>query len=551
MNYHFLADDLDFLNDNYDMNPNRSPRQLAEYPKPSKGKSISHDQYGRETDSGKPPLVLFADDGYDDEPVGSLGYKAARAFWYMAGDHIFPPMTDLVRLAFFFHLEIHQAAFLVLKGEWERYFARDNGYKTGMGEKFTDIMTIQPDENRLQQFTVETTAIYEAIVSLYNKVHNASSENVGVSNAQEELARLNQLHYNFYDAKGFDALIHEMILNKLYLQAIDASTPRDFFEKKRNELETLQNGTPAQQQEFWVAKCAWIELQEQLGDVLLTVEQSRLRNAHIVTDFLKIFGELFVALQELVIQVRSLEHRIMLKETKPDLTEKEVIEALRSQEEQDLKTLEKLKYDVEMAPWIEGEQPKTGGVIDNNVLQEYLRQIKKTLREIFFLIHDDYLQNHPAYNRLTDAQKIHLKELMQRVLEIKKETELGYQEGTVGYENRSLGELLDILAKAKIILSHAGLDISVEYVIQGDTVTQRIQWLEKEITRLEKGIRDAQANLISLNADRDVREKKAILDCPAQHERVKSEMRGKLAEYEKERNQLEEQYGKLFGGIAS
>jgi hypothetical protein len=550
MNYHFLADDLDFLNDGFDTDPNRNARQITEYPKPSKGKSITHEQYARETEHGKLPLLLFADDGYDGGPVGSLGYKAARAFWYMAGDHIFPPLTDLIRLAFFFHLEIHYAAFLVLKGEWERFYARENGYKTGMGEKFTDVMTITPDETRLQQFTVETANIYETIRSLYQLVRDNAANPSGLG-AREELARLNQLQYDLYDRNGFDALIHELILNKLYLQAIDAPTLADFSAKKRNELETLQNGTSTQQQEFWVAKCAWLELQEQLGDVLLAVEQSRLRNAHIVTDFLKIFGALFVALQELVLRVRSLEHRIMLKEAKPELTEAEVVATLRNQEEQDLKTLEKLKCDAELAPWLESEQQSAGGAIDNEAFQVYLRQIKKTLRELFFLIHDDYLRNHPAYERLTDGQKSHLHEMMQRVLAIKQETELCYQQGTVGYENRSLGELLDILAQAKIILNHAGLDIAVEYVICGDTVTERIQWLEKEITRLEKGIRDAKTDLIFLNADQDVREKKAILDCPAQHERIKAEMRGKLADYEAEKNRLEEEYQKLFGVTAS
>jgi hypothetical protein len=129
-----------------------------------------------------------------------------------------------------------------------------------------------------------------------------------------------------------------------------------------------------------------------------------------------------------------------------------------------------------------------------------------------------------------------------------KEHELRYPEGTVGHYMHSLDNLLSILDKGKKILAHSGLEINVGYIILGESINERIDWLNKEIEQLEKDIVNTKEEILACKNNKDILEKKAALTCPSKHHQVREEMEKRAEAYKKEAVELEEQFESLFKG---
>jgi hypothetical protein len=137
--------------------------------------------------------------------------------------------------------------------------------------------------------------------------------------------------------------------------------------------------------------------------------------------------------------------------------------------------------------------------------------------------------------------------LWDRVMEIKHH-ELRYPEGTVGHYMHSLDKLLSLRDKAHTILSHSGLTMNVNYIIHGDTIDDRLVWLNNEIKQLEKDIQSTRDEILTLQNNKDILEKKAALACPTRHEQVKEEMCKRADELRKEADELKATYEHLFKG---
>src|SRR6056297_606302 len=144
MNYILIRDELDDLISRFRDNPYVTPAQAERYLQGNaRKKPFSHEQFARNPvpGSSKPVLMLLSADGFVEAPVGSLGHKSARAFWYHENDsHTFVPMPDMVRICFFFHCDLFETLRIVLKNEWERFLAQKRGYKIYMGNPFSEFI---------------------------------------------------------------------------------------------------------------------------------------------------------------------------------------------------------------------------------------------------------------------------------------------------------------------------------------------------------------------------------------------------------------------------
>jgi len=540
MAYPFLSDDLSELNDAFESCPLRTARQRETYRRPPKGKTITHELYGRETSGERPVLRLFAEDGYDGEPVGSLSAKSARAFWYAGSDHQFPPTRDLVRAGFFFHLPLLQTALLALKGEWERHLADERGFRTGLGMTLPEAFADPASDAEVRRFHPPFEELHAAIVGLAGGVREAARSSPDAVLEMKELVDGGYLHYDF---PRFRALCEEMILNRLFVRPLTDPVVVEFSRAKREEQSALLRGSQEEQQAFWAAKTQWLELQEVLGELLLSQEQARLRNAHVRADFLKLFGKEYVGLQQAILELRTWERRLMTWQAHPDWDEAQVEQSLQEAERRSSEELERLQHDASLARAM--EVTPSSGMADDGVIAAYLAKVKKTLREIYLLFHEDRLVHDPVYASLTAEQKATLDGLLKRALEIKADQELHHAKGTLGYENRSLAELLSILERGKTILANAGIDVRVEYVIQGETVAQKTEWLQREIERLRQDASRLRAQIVALNEDRETRERKLILDSEADHPRIREELGAKRREYESRAAAVRAQYERM------
>lgn len=447
-----------------------------------------------------------------------------------------PGIEDIIRWGFAIRLDIYRTLILILKKLWENFLSiQDNEGETPGEDKFS---ILSREETLVNNF-------HPDVKEIYFKFQNVYQENLTGS---DTLDYIDELHYGDYDERILKNLIQEIILNRLYFHSINSSVVKKFIQQKEDEQRILKQADEIKQQEYWIAKCVWIELQEELSELLMLLEASRLRNGYIMREFLKMFGNAYVELKEQIVRVLSIKRRMMLKDSHPEWSKEEVDETVKELEEIEENEIKRLKYSARMADLIDDIKAK--GNMDEETLNEYKKKVKKVLKEIYFLLHPHRLMHNPDFKKLTIKQKEHLKKLWDKVMEIKQH-ELRYPEGTVGHYMHSLDNLLSILDKGKKILVHSGLEINVGYIITGDTIEERIEWLNSEIQQLEKDIQNTKEEILALKNNKDILEKKAALACPSKHDQVREEMLKRAEEYRKEALELEKQFDFLFKGDPS
>jgi hypothetical protein len=248
-----------------------------------------------------------------------------------------------------------------------------------------------------------------------------------------------------------------------------------------------------------------------------------------------------------VTRLLDLERRIMLKEANPLWSASDIEVKVSELERAEEEKLSALEMDSLLVASLDELSP--GKSIDDEAMNDYRGRVKKSLREIFFLLHPHRLAHHPGFEKLTKDQREHLRLLWENVMEIK-QVDLRYPEGTVGRSLHSLEKLAGIRDTARKILEHSGLDVNVDYIIIGETIEERIAWLNREIGQLEGDVQHIKSDIILLSNDEDVLEKKAIVASPAKYEQVKSEMIARTEAVKKEADSLESKLALLFGSGA-
>lgn len=546
MGYVPLKVDLDHLIMGFGANAMRSIWQRKNYPEYiDREKIISHGMFGKTSFNDKVPLMLPKEDGYDGNPVGSQGYRTALNYWVESEAHTFPAAIDLVRIGFFFHTEIFATMLLAVKGEFESHLATSRGFKQNMGVAYSKFIPgDEPSEDELRTFNPDISGMVNLIEDHYHMVVCAPETPL----VKQERCRLESLGYadlNLLGAKAFETLINEMIMERLHLKAITSPLFVDFSKRKKIEIGELKKGDDRQRHDFWIAKNIWIELLEELGDALMRLEAIRLRNAHIEKDFLKQFGYLYVELRELKGKMITLERLIQLKENSSDHLSRQEIEKMdQTFSQRQEKTLENLKYKFSVASNLDELEP--GHIIDEKEFIRLKQEIKKALRELFMLLYPERLAQNPAFNKFTKQQKDHLNSLWHKLMAVKDEKELMFKEGMVHREMPTLEKLLDIKTTAKVLLDNAGLDVNPEYIIQGDTLRERIAWLNQEIERL----RNDQKNIIDeaalIKNDAVIAEYRAVIGCPEKHDEFRKKMAESIEEHQQRAKELSDHYDSLF-----
>ena len=550
MKYVPIAEDLERLFDGFPVNTHRSNWQRNTYRKPAgkDKKMLRHEQLARELsdDLGRPCLMLSSEDGYDQKPVGSKKIRTARSFWYGDQGHSIPPLRDLVRTGFFFHLDVYGNALLGLRGLWERYLARRRGYMIHKGVPYTDyIPGALPSEEEINRFQPDVKALGMQILEHVAMVVRTPDTEAALT----ERMLLEKLHYLDYDEETLPALINEMIINRLFVHSLLSKAFTDFTDFKKSELKALEEGDAAQQQAFWLQKCVWLEQESRMSEILMEIEDVRLENQRVRMRFYKAFPGVYVELEEWVLKVRMLERRILFKETNPHFSAADLEQAVFEHETQDLEEFESVRDDANAAPFMYERKP-IDGLATGKHIGDYRQEMKQVLREIYRLLHPDSLAWHPAFEKLTESQKNHLNGLWHRSMQIRRD-EVRYADGTVGSESRNLSVLVEILVEARNILGNAGLEIDMAYVIQGDTIVERLTWLEKAIDRQKSTLRNLKAECLVLRQDDDIREKRAILENPGSHDAILKDIRNQIDTYASRARTLEQRLRELFTEVVA
>jgi hypothetical protein len=319
-----------------------------------------------------------------------------------------------------------------------------------------------------------------------------------------------------------------------------------FAKRWREEIGLTETASADQAAAFWAAKSGWMTLHEDFAELLLVLENQRLQNANVRDHWLTVFGAAFVAMEAESCRAANLRLRVELKEAAGyKLTREQLEQAVAEAEEKRRRELEELEFEVSLARYRSTDIGGGGQPLGEEDLAAHDRECKRVLFELFFLLHKEKLLQNPAYHQLTDSQKNELAGLWTHLMAIKKR-ELGIPQGVLGHRQRLLTSLLDILATAKTILANAGLATDVRLIPQGETLAERLEWLERSSQGLERDSAAVRDEIRLLLEDPDTREKAAILEHPDRYEAVRTEMCQLTERYRQEADELQRRLDGLF-----
>ncbi|MHB8773356.1 MAG: hypothetical protein ACYC7J_20390 [Syntrophales bacterium] len=524
-----LGDDLDSIIDGYEKIPGLTAHQRGRWHRDGKRKAITHEMLGSDHEK-----ALALPDG---TVVGSVKANSARRYWDYGEGHVFPPAEDLVRFACFMHLGGCQSLALVLKNEWEHFFAHEvQGWRVYAGTSLLDVL-LDADEKDLRDAQTRFKPDGARLFSLFRAV---LPETVPLAQRRSDPA---DMLSEGLDGPAFQMIVDEIILGRHYFGANNGAELSHFSLQKQKELQLLRDGSREDQQEFTLEKGRWVVLKGDFEDLCTLIENQRLRNTRTMRRWLALFGNEEIELKEAVTRYENLNVRYSLKTVNPLWTAEEVEQAVRAEEGKRREEIRDLKLDAALAPLL--LSPGGGGAsLSLGEAAQYQEERKKILREITKTLHPDRLVHNPAYRNLTEVQRVRLREMLLDTLKI------GRGEAASGSfprdSMRSLEDLRKIQVRVEAILENPGIDTDEGLIIGGTTLPEKVTWLKRENSSLDELIDSAKAQLQALVEEEDVWKRSSILDHPEQHEMVAKDLRDRIEAYRRLAQDLEEKLAALM-----
>ena len=421
---------------------------------------------------------------------------------------------DLVRLSHFLELDLNQAVVLVLKRQWEKFRAERETGSDAQGH---------PGSSHLhREFHAGACGTADA------------SELFRLFEEEAQLAT-----GSGHDDESFQTLVHHCILLNLHVLSFHGPEAQAFAASQQAQQALLSTATPGARETFWYSHRWWREKEDEVGSLLLEVEGQALANRRVERGWIETFGSAYLPLLEAEARFRSLQGAIGRKAENPHLTlqELEDLEAAdRKHTEQEMarlrRTLARSRVALLSGP---GGMP-----LDDLESLGYEEECRRLLREIYRLTHPDVVGHHGFTERQRERLIGHYREAVACA------NTAGIDDEEIALGMRSLASLEAILARVRKIWEVKGLDVNEGAAIRGDTLADRLEWLDARITELEEQAKQVRADLLTVATDPDVAEKRACLRSQEQIAAITGEMEQKRQWYEARTPALEDRLQQLF-----
>jgi len=462
------------------------------------------------------PAKSRANAGSAGNPADQSAVDAVLTSLRDNGDVMRLSPAALLNFGRFCHLDFHRLIALVVKGEWERYVLPRLPVGKTVEDIFTDGLSAIRDLSSGFSMAIDGAGLYRLFEG---DARFASS--------------------NGYDEKDFRDLVRHMVLAEVHLFAGKSPELVNFIAGEEAQRALLKGVSADAAEEFWKKKRIWIELENEVGGLLLKLEQQTLRNRKLHRKWMSTFGHIYIPLVETEYRYTSLIYRIRCKEEDPDLSLEELEELEeenRQLEEEHLARLKKSALAIRM------DLPGPGGMpLDDEDMDEYEKECKKLLRKIWRLTHPDRIEQ----EKFTPEQKKKLRAYFEEAVPYQDRGTLDDDEVILAM--RSLEALQDLLAKVEAVWKSMGIDCNEQSVIQGETLAEQYAWLDARIIALEEESGQVRAELMAAVNDPEYLEMVACMASSEQMDRITEEMSTKLAWYDEQVKCLEQRLGELFG----
>lgn len=326
-------------------------------------------------------------------------------------------------------------------------------------------------------------------------------------------------------------LITEMVLLGLHTAATDSDALAYFDTQRQLTIDQSSDAEPATKKLFAIRKRAWLRSNEEFGNIILRHEDSMLRAEMLRQAFLQLFSVEFIAEKEQAARLEIARLRLELIRQNPALDADQIRERLKDEVEKRVETLRGYQLSASYGLTLSREGR-------DNYDQQDLETAKHLLRRIAMLTHPDRLQNLD----LTREQRRQLGRIWKSTHALR-----GDRDGQ-GMLCRSIPTLEQKLELAQQILAQAGIEgLDAALTIQGDTLEERIAWLERACAEIDQQIVAIQAEIFAVSADEELKLMRAMIDMPeARQEEQRERMKLHADECRKAAEQLEREADELL-----
>ncbi|BBB48892.1 hypothetical protein Pelsub_P2123 [Pelolinea submarina] len=520
MKYMGFIEDLRYRTDEYNDSfnteeENRYPKKQKELWAPiNRNKAITQSSFGYDHENC---LRLLAENGYDGEPVSSRKMNTARRWFEDSKDHNFPPQEDVLRMGIFFCLDFYTLLHWVLKADFEEFLIKgDEEFKVNVGESILAI---------IEKYNLNEKLIFQSKLKEFQK-----------SLDKRTLYLLFEDHWHLASTevlnfKNFSAVIDDFFKEDLIYYENYSEKITNFANYQKEIIRESQFGSNDDQETLWRYRGIWQTLTEDLDTIYIDIENTRLKNADVEQNYLKKFGALIIELTEQENDAKLNNERLSVVLRSPrylsdEEIEKQVFET-REKLKQDLADL-KLKEASAKRNSLMDEWKSQGIPVSPEQLAKEKEQCKKEIRDIRKMIYPDVLIHDPVYAKLSKEQQEELKDILIEALKIDN-SELGYPPNFVNHDMRSLEGLRNVRRRIEEILNMKNIQIDLRYEIQGETIYEKIAWLENEIVILKNRLNAAKGQLTAMLTDVGIQSKLALLNNQDKQEMFTEKMEKKIA----------------------
>ena len=528
MRYMGFIEDLRYRTDEY--NNSFNTEEESRYPKKQKelwapkdrNKAITQSSFGYDHENC---LRLIAENGYDGEPVSSRRINTARRWFEDSKDHNFPPQKDVLRMGIFFCLDFYTLLHWVLKADFEEYLIKgDEDFKVNVGES---VLTI------IEKYNVNERSLFQAKLKEFQK-----------SLDKRTLYQLFEDHWQLASTevlnfKNFSAVIDDFFGEDLIYYENHSEKITNFANYQKSIISVSQFGSNDDQETLWRYRGIWQTLIEDLDSIYIDIENTRLKNADIEQNYLKKFGTLIIELTEQENENKLSNERFSVVLRSPKyLTDEEIDQQIyetREKLEQYLIDL-KLKEASAKRNSLMDEWKSQGIPVSPEQLTNEKEQCKKEISAIRKMIHPDVLMHDPVYAKLSKEQQDELEDILIEALKIDN-SELGYPPNFLNHDMRSLEGLRNVRRRVEEILKRKNIQVDLRYEIQGNTIFEKIAWLENEIVTLKNRLNAAKGQHTAMLTDKGIQSKLTLLNNQDKQEEFVGKMEEEIKSL-KEKNEV-------------
>lgn len=387
--------------------------------------------------------------------------------------HFFPTPDHIARIGLTADLSFYNLLALILKAMWENYLYSQVKSDPDLPLPYLEII------------------LNEEFINQYNSAFHP--ETADLFNLLETYDHLAMIHGE--SVASLEITIRELLLNKYHL--LDNQLVNKFAKRMVEEKEEKKDQDEDLKEEFDRHKMIFIRNHQTIETLLFDQLRISKEIENIKTRYYRRFP-LKNEFLTLLFERDLLKIKIQIKKENPELSENELNARTEQVKDEFNKKLISIQTAMRRAMYV---RRSLGEPIDSMKEADYRNQVRQALRTAFLLLHPDMIEKSVA-EKLTEFQRTQLKQLWIELMELK--DTFNYDESMLFYEMPDLGEIERIIEKTKSILKNFGdIEINPEYLIRGDTFSEKIEFLKNQNKILDGHIISLQIRIQDLLNDEE------------------------------------------------